>query len=344
MERLITSLEKIIPKEIHILQKRYRILNSIHLFSPIGRRSLSQKLALSEKIIRNETEFLREEGLIYVDGAGMQITQKGIELISELHDFIAHIDGLKLLEKQVLDIMNCKQLIIVPGDADENKDTTTYLGQAASKELLKHLKPNSILALTGGSTIKSVIDSLKTSTSSFPHVMIVPARGSIGDRIEIQANNLVAQLAEKLNAQYRLLNIPDNLSQESLESVSKEPEIQGVLNFIRQTQILLFGIGIADKMAMRRHLDGQVLDILSQEQAVGEVLGYYYNDKGDAIYHSRSIGIKLTDLPDSVYPIAVAGGASKAKAILAASHIIRNGSLILDEGAAKELLLLSTKQ
>ena len=68
MEKTVKVLQKIIPKELDILRRRFDILNGIQLYQPIGRRSLSMKLVISEKIIRTDTEYLKLEGYIYHHG------------------------------------------------------------------------------------------------------------------------------------------------------------------------------------------------------------------------------------------------------------------------------------
>ena len=64
---------------------------------------------------------------------------------------------------------------------------------------------------------------------------VVPGRGGLGERMEIESNTIAAELAKKLQAQYRLLYVPDNLSPETMESVINEPVLKIFLKyFIRQ--------------------------------------------------------------------------------------------------------------
>ncbi len=344
LEQLIVSLEKLGPKEMHIIHRRYSILHGISIYAPVGRRSLSNKLGLSEKIIRTETEFLRSEGMIEVDGNGMDISSKGADILDNLSEFAMHFEGLKSVEAKVKRIIGCKNLMLVAGNADEDAGTTALLGESASKELMRYLKEDSIVAITGGMTIKCVVDAMKPVHGKYVNNLIVPARGSIGSKMEIQSNSLVAMLADKLECQYKLLNIPDNLSQASIESIVKEPEIHDVLEAGKNADVVVFGIGQAEHMAHRRHLDHKTFENLQNKKAVGEVLGFYYNSNGEVVYNSRSVGIKIGDLKKNAHLIAVAGGASKAQAILSARHILKDGSLILDEGAANRIIKLNEIQ
>ena len=301
---------------------------------------LAQKLNLSEKIIRNETEVLKTAGLISPGLTGMELTEAGIIVLESLRDIYMHLKGLFDIEERVKEILGCEELILVDGDSDESEEAMANIGKAASKKLLAHIEDNVIIALTGGNTLRSVVNGLKPVDLSHMNVMIVPARGSLGTTVMNQANTIVSDLAEKINAQYRLLNIPDNLSQKALESVRQEPEIQETISFILHANIIIYGIGNAKEMAIRRKLDDQTREVLAERGAVAEVLGHYFDAEGNMVYASRSIGISTEDMTDLNYPIAVVGGRSKGEAIWAVKEFIKKGCLIIDEGAAKRIIEL----
>lgn len=340
MERLLTTLQKIIPKEMTTLQRRYQLLKTIHMSQPVGRRLLAQKLFMSEKIVRTDTEFMKTEGFIEFTPSGMILTDGGKHILNELMRVMRHFEDITRIEERVKRILGCQHLTIVPGDADLQEDTIVNLGKAASKVLIDHMQSDSIIALTGGSTIHHVVEAMQVSHHTHEQVLVVPARGSLGNNAEIQANTLVALLAKKLKCGYKLLSLPDNLSQKALESVSEEPEIQETLAVIKKANILLFGIGTAENMANRRNLDEEAYKVIQDKAAVAETLGYYFNQKGEIVFTSRSIGIKLNEMRENVYPIAVAGGKSKAEAIISVRKFISRGSLIIDEGAAKRIIEL----
>ncbi|GKX29145.1 central glycolytic genes regulator [Vallitalea longa] len=343
MEKTLLTLKKIIPKEIEILQRRYEILKGIHIYQPIGRRSLSQKLSISEKIIRNETEYLKSQGFILVSGVGMSTTDYGDTTLDDLKNIMHHVKGLNHLERKVKELLQCEEVVVVPGNSSEFEEIKENIGKAASDILLKHVRDDIIIALTGGSTVYNVVKSLNKTNASYKDVLVVPARGSLRNNVEYQANTIVSKLAKKLNADYELLNIPDNLSKKALDSVRKEPEIQETISNILQANIILFGIGNAYEMARRRNLSETVIDFLHRREAVAEALGYYFNKNGEIVYTSRSIGIKLEHMNKTPYPIAVAGGAKKAEAIIAVKNIIKNGSLIIDEFAANRIIEIMKK-
>ena len=81
MEDLLKIQQKLIPEVIEIMTKRYLVLREISLSGPIGRRALANNLQNSERIIRTETELLKQQGLIDVASKGMTITQEGQQLL-----------------------------------------------------------------------------------------------------------------------------------------------------------------------------------------------------------------------------------------------------------------------
>jgi central glycolytic genes regulator len=94
-------------------------------------------------------------------------------------------------------------------------------------------------------------------------------------------------------------------------------------------------------MARRRHLRPDQLSLLEQLGAVGETFGYYFNRRGEIVYVTPSTGLKLENIKQIEHVIAVAGGASKAEAILAVlSYRFPPLTLVTDEGALTGMLNL----
>lgn len=340
MDYALEIFKKIIPEGIEILQRRYQILKGIESYQSIGRRQLSQVLNLTERIVRNEVEMLKKYSYIEVLSSGMILTDDGRRLIIELEVIMYHLKELSGLELLLMKKMKCNKVVVVPGDSDEQEHVKVDIGKAAAEVLISCLKEKSIVSITGGSTVYHVVHSIKKTNKKFEKVLVLPARGSLGNQVEFQANTLVETLAKKIGADYKLLNIPDNLSSKALASVRQEPDIQQIIEKILKTDIVLYGIGNAKKMARRRKLTDPLIDFINRKEAVAEALGYYLDKNGKIVYTSRSIGIKLEEMTNLTYPIAVAGGKSKAESIIAVRHLIKKGCLVIDEGAAKEIIKL----
>lgn len=340
---ILKSAQKIVPEALELLQKRYNILRTIYYNQPIGRRILANSLGLGERIVRTEINFLKNQNLININTPGMSLTDEGEEVIEKLKDFIHELKGLSEIEAYIKNKLDLKKVIIVPGDVDKDKTVLSEVGKAASSFVKELIKDNSIIALTGGSTIKAVIDNVPR-LSNLKNVLVVPARGGMGRSVELQANNLAANLAEKLGAYYKLLHVPDNLSSAALNAILNENDVKEIIDNIKNSHIVIYGIGRAEVMAARRGLSTEKIENLIKAGAVGEAFGYYFNKDGEIIYSASTIIVDNTALKNIKNLVAVAAGESKGEAIVAAARNIKNTVLITDEGAAKEIINILDKK
>ena len=166
--------------------------------------------------------------------------------------------------------MSLKKAIVVKGDADQKESTKWLLGKSASAMVGELLEENSIIAVTGGTTIAKMVEVMPVKNNSFNNVLVVPARGSIGEDMEFQASTMSVSLAKKLGAHYEQLNIPDNLSESAIETIKKEPHIQKTLQKMAKSDMIIFGIGDARLMSDRRKETPATIELLKKGQAVAE--------------------------------------------------------------------------
>ncbi|MDD6796326.1 MAG: sugar-binding domain-containing protein [Clostridiaceae bacterium] len=339
MQEILRLQNKIVPELVGVLEKRYNILRTIYYNQPIGRRILSNQLALGERIVRNEISLLKTQGLIEINTPGMTITKSGEEIVNKLKEFIHEIKGLSELESQVKDILNLRQVIIVPGDIEENPVIIKELGKACSNYVKNIIKDDMIIALTGGSTLKEVIEAFPKQ-NNFSNILVVPARGGMGKKVETQANTLAASLAEKLNGTYKLLHIPENLSLDILDSLIKEKEIKEVVDCINNADLLMYGIGNAVHMAEKRGANEEEINRLKGLGAIGEAFGCYFNKESKVVSQTTPIGINIKEARKIKIHIAVAGGKNKVESIISTQRNNVNGILVTDEAAGREILRL----
>lgn len=331
-------LKQVAPETIETLENRFNILKVVSLLQPIGRRVLSTKVSLTERIIRKEANILKEQGLLEFSLEGMTITEAGIETINVLSMFFMEIRGLRELEMKLKEHLNIKKVIIAPKVNSDKDLTLDEIGRKASAYAKKIIDRDKIIGITGGSTVYTVIDQFKPSNCSEENLIVLPARGGLGRKSDYQANTLVEKLAEKLNCPYKLLYTPDWISKEAKETLLKEPEIKEIVSKLENLDILIFGIARADVMAKRRQLDDDRITDIIKKEAVAEAFGYYFDKEGNIVHEITTIGIELEKLNHVKELIAVAGGEDKAEAIAAVSKINRNLVLVTDEEVAKKIL------
>ena len=337
-DSLIDIQKRILPDLLQVMQKRYLILQYINVMQPVGRRNLSVSLNLTERILRSEVEFLKDQDLISISVQGMTMTKAGKDILESLESVMRDIAGINTLEHKLQEIMDIQKVIVVPGDSDQSPWVKSELGRATANTMKRLLHSESIIAVTGGSTMASVADML-TPDFGVKDLLFVPARGGIGEDVKNQANTICAIMADKTKSRHRVFYVPDQVSSEIYESFIKEPLIYEVWNLVKSASMVLHGIGDAITMAERRNTSPEDLQKILEGNAVGEAFGYYFNEAGEIVHKVLTIGLQLNDLANIDDVIAVAGGASKTKAIRAyMKQAPASTILITDEGAAKQLV------
>lgn len=298
---------------------------------------LASHLGIGERIVRSEIGFLKKQGLIDINAEGMTVNYDGKKILEALKEFVHDLRGLSEMEEYLKEKLKLRKVIVVPGDIDENELTLEELGKTAANFIKSILKDKNIIALTGGKSIKKMVDNMP-KTNEYKDILIIPARGGIGRNVEIQANTLVARLAERLSADYKMLQLIDNVDYSEIFAILNEESIKEVVENIHKANILIYGIGKAEDMAKKRGLKDEAIDELRQKKAVGEAFGCYFNINGEVIFSTPTAGIKGEDTKKIENIIAISGGRSKAKAILGVQRFNSNNILITDEGAAKEII------
>lgn len=339
LKDLLLLEQRIVPELIELLEKRYTILRTIYFNEPVGRRAMAVQLSTGERIIRSEVNFLKNQGLVDIDSTGMKVTEEGEVIIDTLKDFIHELKGLSSIEDQIKSKLELERVIIIPGNLDEEPSILKEMGRVGAQYLRGLIRDDQIIAVTGGSSVAQLVNNLPR-ISGLTNVLVVPARGGMGRVVETQANTVTANLANKLNAFYRLLHVPDVMRSETFETMLDEPGIREIIGCIEKANLLIFGIGRSDEMARRRGLSESDMARLNNEGAVAEAFGYYFDRAGKIVERTSTIGVRYEDVKRIERVVAIAGGKCKAEAIIATKTYNRNSTLITDEGAAREIIRL----
>src|SRR5699024_11724566 len=98
--------------------------------------------------------------------------------------------------------------------------------------------------------------------------MVVAGRGGVGKEVENQANTIAAQMAKDEKGNYRMLHVPDPLSETLYQTLLHEPMVKETLPIIKNASFVLHGIGDAITMATRRKASQEHIEMLNKEQAV----------------------------------------------------------------------------
>ena len=341
--KVINLQNKLVPEMVQLLTERYSILRQISHDQPIGRRSLARKLSLSERVLRSHVDFLKEAGLLEFGLTGMTLTEEGNHLLQELRDYVNRLQNLSSLEAILVQKLKLRKVYVIPGNADDNPVVVQEIGRVAAGILLRLLadkKPHTV-AVTGGTTVAAMAENIYGKE---PEATIVPARGGLGDRIELQANTIATVLARRLNTRYLQLYVPDSVSESVLDRILEEDAgVKHVINTIKSADILIHGMGEAFVMAKKRGVSETLIQKLKEAGAEGEALGQYFDLDGKVVYSTDSLGLMANDLATIPTVMGIAGGASKGRAILSVLRSGHDQILVTDEAAAREILTLLAK-
>ncbi|WP_390407774.1 sugar-binding transcriptional regulator [Lacticaseibacillus jixiensis] len=345
MQSEFAWIEAIAPDLVGVITTRYQILQYINWLAPVGRRTLAEQMKTSERGLRTETDYLRTLDLIKSSKSGMVLTGKGQDVFHGLETLMNQLLGFKEDEKQLAAKLGIEHCLIVNGDADQSTRVLDEMGKLLDSTMQVLLPGGSLtIAVMGGSTMARVAGQLTYKLSAGRELTFVPARGGVGEAVAIQANSVAASMAEATNGRFKVLYIPENISEETYQPLLKEPAVQEVLQMIDNAQVVIHSIGEALTMAKRRSMSPATLQKLREQHAVSETFGTFFNADGEVIYKIPRIGLTIPDLDHIPYVFAVAGGRSKAKAIAAYMKNAPSRTwLITDVGAANAILTGETR-
>ncbi|MBR5111153.1 MAG: hypothetical protein IK099_13320 [Clostridia bacterium] len=334
----MTVLHRIAPDLMADIGRRAQVLSSIESMQPVGRRALAARLNLPEREVRAAAAALKEQGLISMDAAGMQLTPQAIEVLAGAHDLSRAMFGLTKLEQALSRLLDVPHVIVVSGNADSDQQVLREVGRAAAHRVHKLLQSGMTLAVTGGRTMSEMAHGIQSASPM--NVMVVPARGGVGSSVETQASTVAAEIAKRIGGHYRVMHLPDSLDAAALQEMMKLPEVRETLELLQRTDLVVHGIGRADTMAQRRRLPADDLDLLRKNKAVGEAFGDFFDSEGKTVLKTSTVTVRLGKNYKESKIVAVAAGERKAEAIIAACRHEKHDSLITDEAAAQKIAAL----
>ena len=337
---MLAILQKVLPEAFETMLRRYHILDVINREEPIGRRLLSERVHLTERIIRKEVDALKINRLITSTSAGMSLTIDGHETLDELSELLESYTQFYDMEKELAKRLGIQACVIIPGNLDED---STVLPKMADQtvEIMNRLlgDKKQIISVMGGTTLNEVANYMDSDLGKNRELLFVPARGGLGDDPMIEANVIAQRMAQQTGGQFHGLYAPEYVHEQIYQELLKEPEIKNTLQLVESASLILYSIGNPIEMAKRRGLNESTLQLLIDKKAVAEAFGEFIDKDGNIVYKLSNIGLQSSSLKKIEHIVTVAGGSKKANAIksylkTAPSHTW----LVTDEAAANKIL------
>ncbi|MBQ7887101.1 MAG: DNA-binding transcriptional regulator, partial [Clostridia bacterium] len=278
---ILGTLSLIAPDLMGELELRALILERGAALGPIGRRALAGRLNLSERTVRAAADALREAGCITQSAAGMEICEEGRMLVETARAVSRARRSIQSTELTLSRKLNIERVCVVRGDADKDPDVIEEIAHAAAGQLRFLLQGAQVLAVSGGRTVAAMAEVIGAAAPM--DITVVPSHGGLGGASQTQANTVTERVAHALGGRHRLLHLPDGLSRSAAAELSRLPQVREPLELLKHADVLLYGVGRAQDLAVRRGLNSQERDDLTAHGAVAEALGYYFDAQGRVV-------------------------------------------------------------
>jgi DNA-binding transcriptional regulator LsrR (DeoR family) len=245
------------------------------------------------------------------------------------------------LEARLKAVFGLQEAIVIPAVGDTSRSLLNALGTVAANFLLERLRDGDVLAISPGTTVQAVVQSIETTRPY--QVEVVPILGAIQGPIESDMNYLATDLADRVGGRSYQLHAPAFVeTREHCELLRSMSPVKDILDIARHANLAILGIGTVDADVSRfvqfTALSAADLKHIAEDcGGVGEIGAYVYDIEGRPCgkeYADRVIGLTLVEIQKIPYRIGVAASAAKALPIYGA---LRGGylhALITDEAAA----------
>ncbi|MDQ0191197.1 sugar-binding transcriptional regulator [Alicyclobacillus cycloheptanicus] len=303
-----------------------RILSKIaHMYYEDGntQAEIAETLGVSRPLISKYLAKAKELGIVQIS----------------IRDEVAH--PYAAVEAELERTFGLREAIVVSESGDNS--VKKALGAAAGQYLIRIVKDNDIVGVSGGTTLLELANEMPKA--NLPSVTIVPLIGGIGDsRIDVHSNTIVVRIAERLNADYKLLHAPAVVDTADAKAMFlQQSSIAEVVQQARQAKVALVGIGgYPEYSTMVRNYMGPDRDRdLMDSDVIGDICYNFINAKGEASnvsWNSRVIAISLKDLKAIPTVVGIAHGAEKLEAIRASLIARLVNVLVTDYTTAQGLL------
>ncbi|WP_370520045.1 sugar-binding domain-containing protein [Gemella sp. GH3] len=226
------------------------------------------------------------------------------------------------------------------GDFTKSEVTRQEMVQLLFDKINGILTKECVIGVSGGSTMQYVASKVDKTFGYDKNIVITPIRGALTiSNTGYQSNDIATRMAENSNHNYQLLHAPDNIESSTLDELIKEPIVKYALDIIDKTSIIIHSIGDAFEMASRRKLTDNLINKLRESGAKSEAFGSYFDNEGNLVYATKTIGMNNEDVLKVANIFTIVGGECKADAVYSyLNSNPANTTLIIDESICKKII------
>ncbi|MCA3555976.1 sugar-binding transcriptional regulator [Aestuariivirga sp.] len=232
---------------------------------------------------------------------------------------------------------------VVP-NIDEGPLPLRTLGMAGARYLRNLIESGTyrMIGMGHGRTLATAVDLMPGVAAH--NTKFVSLLGGLTRRFAASPFDVIHRLAERTSAEAYVMPVPFFANTEKDRHVLEaQYGVSGVIAMAREAELYIAGIGEVDAksfIATAGMVDEEDVDEVMKTGACSELLGHFFNERGEHLANSvsaRAMAPRFADLKNHRI-VALAGGTSKTRAIRA---ILAHGllfGLITDEATARRLV------
>ena len=246
-----------------------------------------------------------------------------------------------IVERELITQFGLKDAFVVPSPINE-QDINESVAQAAAMYIHERLDKSGYINMGYGDTSSRILNHL-ANICEFP-VNVVSLTGGVNYYLPNTRSSI-------FNAKLYLTPAPLLMASEDIvKAMEQEPSVRQIRHMATLAQMSIVGIGGGDSNATlltNGTLNHSDVLLLSMQGAVGDMLCHFIDKDGNVIQSSlerRLMSTSLEQLKEMNNSIGVAGGNTKAEAILAALKGKYLDVLITDETTASNVLRLKNQE
>ena len=250
------------------------------------------------------------------------------------------------LEKRLVERFDLREArVLLWNRENEYEELRHRLGRVGAQVLGRLLVPGLTIGVAWGTTISATIEALEPA--DHPAVKVVQLVGVLGSSSHaFSAQTLVQRLASKVGGEAVYLYTPLIVDSEDMaRSLLQNESVREGIEVGKRCDVALLGIGSVHpetcSLYHGGHISRETLDALQRARAVGDVSAYFFDIDGrtpDIDLHQRIVGIPRNDLLHIPTRLGIAGGQTKAQAVLGALRGRYINTLVTDTKTARLVL------
>ncbi|MDR1188237.1 MAG: sugar-binding transcriptional regulator [Bifidobacteriaceae bacterium] len=296
----------------------------------LSQSQIAQRLGRSRPTISRMLAAAREQGIVRIE---IRVPQERNESLE------------RALVRR-LGLVDCR-VMAASGDAQE---AVERLGRGAAGYLNALLQDGMTVGISSGRSLAATARFLEPNQSV--RLEIVQVIGAIATDDATTDTPVIARaLAKAYDARCRYLHVPLVVADaQARDLFMRDRSVAATLQLAMRADVVIVGVGTLNKdrgPLFDGLLSPKELAAISASGGVGHICGEHFDSTGqrlDIDINDRVVGIGLGALRRIPRVVAVAGGARKATAIIAAARSKYFDTLITDELAAAAILRVVDEQ